>query len=134
MILLQCLKQILGLNILTTFINPQNRKFPMPSKTSLSSQPKYRPAFTLEQITHIANVLQSDMEDETSKSIVRILVPLLAKISNEIIQPAYTLAPPKIEEKLVNRPTAQSEQYRYENDLMSPQEQETYEAKILGLL
>lgn len=93
---------------------------------------KYRPAFTLEQLTHLASALQSDMDDPISKSIVRILTPLLAKISNQLIEPAYTLAPPKLPK---SSPTIDidSPQYRYENDLMLPDEQSEYESKLLGL-
>ena len=105
----------------------------MPLKSPQSQNVKYRPALTLEQITHITNILQTDMEDELSKSIVRVFVPLLAKISNEIIQPSYVIKPPKPETKVVHKASPHSEQYRYENDLMSPDEQDAYEAKILGL-
>lgn len=97
---------------------------------------KYRPAFTLDQLTHISHAFQLDKENETSKSIVRILIPLLSKINSEIIEPAYKLAPPRIEKeipKIVKKPTYHSDQYRYENDLMSVEEQNAYEAKILGI-
>ena len=127
----------------------------MPNNSTTSNNPKYRPALTLEQITHIAHVMQMQ-PDDLSYSITRILVPLLSKINNQLISPAYTLIPHTIKPTHITKPSptiiennntdshnkpiknqikngAFSEQYKYENDMMTQEEQTTYENKLLGL-
>lgn len=106
----------------------------MPVKSSTSTSVKYRPAFTSHQIEHITSIMQTDASYnldpasvKTSQSIVKILVPLISKIQNGLIAPSYQLS-----EKLVKAKEEKDAQYRYENDLMTPQEAEDYENKLLG--
>ena len=112
----------------------------MPAKNSDSALQKYRPALTLEQIEHINSICLTELADgncetETPKSITRILTPLIAKIRGGTIQPAYKIAQSTIDSAKItsDKNDAKSEQYRYENDLMSQYEQDAYEAKILGM-
>lgn len=136
-----------------TLIPFHNHKgYLMPVKSPESTILKYRPALTLHQIEHIASIMQVHVKDEMgnvdtdeasreiSKSVVRILVPLISKVRNNLIQPAYALSSGAIERAETKKVVEQvkiserTEQYRYENDLMSSKEQELYEAKILGIL
>lgn len=82
---------------------------------------KYRPAFTLEQ-------LQSIAQSCPDAGVIKIVVPLLSKISMGFTSPAYTPSPENIAKQ-----EAAVQHKRYENDEMSPEEAASYERDILGV-
>lgn len=87
---------------------------------------KYRPAFTASQIQHILHNLPSN--DPTSKSIAKILIPLLAKVEIGAVSPAY-----KLSETHMIKQAEISDRKRYENGEMDAEEEADYESKILGV-
>jgi hypothetical protein len=89
---------------------------------------KFRPVLTLEQIEYIIHSLRSNTDDAgRAKSVLKVLIPLVAKIEVGAINPAYRLS-----ETYILKQAEKSERERYENDLMSPEEEAKYEAKIFG--
>lgn len=87
---------------------------------------KYRPAFNAAQLTRLAQL--TELSDHiTDLQIKRIVVPLLAKISMGVTAPAYTPTPENIAKMEAN-----DKAYRFNNDLMSPEESAAYEIELLG--
>ena len=94
---------------------------------------KFRPVITLAQITHIINLTHTDdqmtgQNIEANKDIRKILVPMVAKIEVGAISPAY-----KLSEIQIIKSQEKNERERYENGLMSSEEEMIYESKILGV-
>jgi len=91
---------------------------------------KYRPAFTASQLHTIVDLCRSEGVDDSPecKDIVKILVPLIAKIQVGAINPAYKLS----EQAALNR-FAQNQRAAYESGSMSPAEEAEYESSILGI-
>jgi predicted transcriptional regulator len=87
---------------------------------------KFRPVLNLAQIRHITDLVSLD-DSYISQSIKKVMIPLIAKIEVGAISPAY-----KLSEIHAQKLADSSERQRYENDLMSPEEQSAYELKILG--
>jgi hypothetical protein len=87
---------------------------------------KFRPALTLGQIQHLTQNLNP--ESEIEKSILKILVPLLAKIDLGVISPAY-----KLSETHAIKQLEIAKRNAYEQGLMSPEEEASYESEILGM-
>jgi hypothetical protein len=87
---------------------------------------KFRPVLTLEQITYITQNLSGN--DPIGKSVIKVLVPMIAKIEVGAINPAYKLSETKI---IKDAEIAQRQ--RYESGTMSAEEEANYEATILGL-
>lgn len=97
------------------------------NKSSHKSSHKFRPAFTQAQLERMRELtLISDHIEDVQ--IRKIVAPLLAKISIGVTSPAYSISPESAK-KSEDRDLA----YRYENDLMSPEEVAEYESKILGV-
>ena len=86
---------------------------------------KFRPVLTLEQIEYIIH--QMDRSAPEAKSVLKVLIPLVAKIEIGAISPAY-----KLSEIHAIKQAETSERVRYENDLMTPEEEAEYESKIFG--
>jgi predicted transcriptional regulator len=81
----------------------------------------------LEQIQTIVHQFRP-LDDEQSKSIVRVLVPMIAKIETGAINPAY-----KLSEIHAQKQIERTESTRYNNGEMTAQEEAIYEAKIMGI-
>jgi hypothetical protein len=105
--------------------------------TSQNPTLKFRPVLTQEQITYLTHLchislttdnVKDHIDHQMSAQIRKVLVPLLAKIDVGAITPAYTISP----ESEAKREAGEA-RYRYENDLMSPEESSEYESKILGV-
>ena len=105
--------------------------------TSQNPTLKFRPVLTQEQITYITTLCRASLDGDNalkyvdpilSQSITRVLVPLLAKIDVGAISPAYVISPESEQKRMDGEA-----RYRYENDLMSAEESEAYESKILGV-
>ena len=88
---------------------------------------KFRPQFTVAQINYILGLTTKPAND-MELSIRKILVPMLAKIEVGAINPSY-----KLSETKILKDAERNERERYENDLMSPEEMNAYENKILGV-
>lgn len=88
---------------------------------------KFRPVLTFEQITNICALCKSNPTPETA-SILKTLIPLVAKIEIGAINPAY-----KLSETHAIKQAESSERSKYENGLMNPEEELAYETKILGV-
>lgn len=89
---------------------------------------KYRPYFTLPELRHLVSVLT---QVEPTSSMCRYLSKYLYDVENGYRAPNHSGAP-TLESKLgfseEPRTKFESEQqYRYDNDLMSPQEEYEYE-------
>ena len=98
---------------------------------------KFRPVLTLEQISYITSLCQASLSgadiktvhsEELSKSVKKVLVPMISKIEVGAINPAY-----KLSEIQVMKNQERAEQLRYENGEMSQEESDAYESKILGV-
>lgn len=90
---------------------------------------KYRPALTYTQMEYIVSMCRcDDSQDVIASSILKILIPLMAKVEIGAINPAY-----KLSESHLIKQSQNLERQRYENDLMSPEEMIAYENKILGI-
>ena len=116
---------------------------------SKSNLVKFRPVLTLEQIRHIVWLttlqdavdhaaattagidppdLARDAIANMNRSIKQVMIPLLAKIEVGAINPAY-----KLSETHAIKKAEISLRERYENNLMSPEEESEYETHILGV-
>lgn len=89
---------------------------------------KFRPVLNLVQLTRIADLV-SQSDSYVDKSIKKVIVPMISKIEVGAINPAY-----KLSEIYAQKMSDSEDRRRYENDLMSPEEQSAYELKILGEL
>lgn len=96
---------------------------------------KFRPVLTLEQMMYISNVMQTatfnqmtNNDTEMAKSVVRVLVPMIAKVEVGAISPAY-----KLSETHAIKMAESARRKLYEDGLMSPQEETLFETEILGL-
>ena len=90
---------------------------------------KFRPVLTLEQIHYITQIMQDQTDDSPlAKSVVRVLVPMIAKVEVGAINPAY-----KLSETHAIKQAESARRKLYEDGLMSPQEEALFEAEILGL-
>lgn len=118
---------------------------------------KYRPYFTVEEIDHILSALKQTSSNIT---LIRYLDDFAHKISRESLKPNLTLKPTLEDRLELDAPRAKSIDslvalksqayqkwltspskctsseiarvlmHRYENDLMSPEEEAEYESKI----
>ena len=94
---------------------------------------KFRPVLTAEQINHLVTTLKDifpsqESEHEMNQSILRVLVPFQAKISIGAVSASYSISPESEKKKLDLELRA-----RYNDGLMSPEEEAEYESKILGI-
>lgn len=89
---------------------------------------KFRPVLTLEQIHHISHHFQQNPQDTLGQSILKVLIPLIAKIEVGAINPAY-----KLSETHALKLAEAAERQKYENGLMSTEEEARYETEILGV-
>ena len=92
---------------------------------------KFRPVLTLAQLQDIANMARANEANPSypnASAILKIVVPMIAKIEVGAINPAY-----KISEIQLIKNQEKNERERYENGLMNPREEVDYEAKILGV-
>jgi len=87
---------------------------------------KFRPVLTLEQISYIISCMAGN--NPVEKSIIKTLVPMVAKIEVGAINPAY-----KLSEIQIFKNQERNDRERYENNIMSPQEEADYEAKVMGI-
>jgi hypothetical protein len=88
---------------------------------------KFRPVLTFTQITDMCALCKSTGSPE-SLSILKVLIPLIAKIEIGAINPAY-----KLSETHALKMTEASERQKYEQGMMTAQEEMDYETKILGV-
>ena len=94
---------------------------------------KFRPVLTAEQIDYLIRMIREDQSEIEShenmnQSILRVLVPFQAKISIGAVTPSYQISP-ESERKRIDLET----RARYNDGLMTPEEEAEYEAKILGV-
>jgi len=87
---------------------------------------KFRPVLTLEQIQFIISSMPGN--HDIGKSVIKVLVPMVAKIEVGAISPAY-----KLSETKILKDAEIAERQRYENNLMSPEEEAEYESKVMGI-
>jgi hypothetical protein len=121
----------------------------------MAAQSKFRPSFTQAQIRYILSIAkkQSPLTQQDCE-IIAILSPFAAKIDNNALVPAYKTAPP-IEEQLGFSALPEQERelafkkyqanpahctlqeldlahaYRYEMELMLPEEMQLYELQLM---
>jgi hypothetical protein len=87
---------------------------------------KFRPVLTAEQIDHIIKCVSP--ESPIGISIIKQLIPFQAKISIGAITPSYSISP-ESEKKRIDL----EERARYNDGLMTPEEESRYEREILGI-
>ena len=88
---------------------------------------KFRPVLTLEQLFHISEHMRT-LDDLVSKSIIRVVVPMIAKVEVGAISPAY-----KLSETHAIKQLEVARRRAYEEGIMSPAEEALFETEILGL-
>lgn len=126
------------------------------------SKQTFRPYLTQDEISHIISLTQRDISNPLSLSIYKKCKALTIKISEQIVAPAYTIKRTSLEESLgFSEELAQNvgalveemykiwcdppkratltlselllvAEYRYTNDLMTPEEEEAYETNLLS--
>ena len=91
---------------------------------------KYRPYFTLPELRHLVSVL---VQAEPTSGLCRYLSRYLLDVESGYRSPNHT-GSPSLEDKLgfsssnnARTKHESEQQYRYDNDLMSPQEEYEYE-------
>jgi hypothetical protein len=92
---------------------------------------KFRPVLTLAQLQDIANMARENEANSSypeASSILKVIVPMIAKVEVGAINPAY-----KISEIALQKTKDKNDRERYENGLMSSEEEMEYESKILGV-
>ena len=97
------------------------------SKSVDHSLVKFRPVLTAKQISDICGLCNAHESSET-KSILKVLVPILAKIEVGAINPAY-----KLSEIHQQKQTQKSEHDKYVSGSMTPEEESEYEARMMGI-
>lgn len=96
------------------------------SYTNPHPNTKYRPSFNLEQIQHILSYT-TDTSNPLDVQIRKVLIPLVSKIEIGAINPAY-----KITDLHTQKVIRKAETLRYEQNLMTPEEERDYERDVLG--
>lgn len=86
---------------------------------------KYRPSFNMEQIQHIVSLTTSS--EPLDLQIRKVLIPLLSKIEIGAISPSY-----KLSDIHTQKVVRKAETLRYEQGLMTPEEESAYERDVLG--
>lgn len=90
---------------------------------------KFRPVLTLEQMFYITELCKSAPSDNPlGQQVIRVLVPMIAKVEVGAINPAY-----KLSETHALKQQEYARRQAYENGHMTPQEEQAYETEILGL-
>ena len=93
---------------------------------------KFRPVLTLAQLRDIANMCrehEAQIESYPNASaILKVVVPMIAKVEVGAISPAY-----KLSETKILKDAEIAERQRYENNLMSAEEEAEYESKVMGI-
>lgn len=92
---------------------------------------KFRPVLTISQLNYILDLTSHNPDKRDAgkdAELKKILVPLLAKINVGAITPSYSISP-ETEKKKVDLELRS----RYNDGLMSPEEEAEYESKILGV-
>lgn len=92
---------------------------------------KFRPVLTLAQlqdIAQMARVHEANIDFPHATSILRVIVPMIAKVETGAISPAY-----KLSETHLIKQKEKSDADRYNAGLMTQDEEMEYEAKILGV-
>jgi hypothetical protein len=67
-------------------------------------------------------------ESELGKSVIKVLVPMIAKVEVGAISPAYTLS-----ETHAIKSLESARRISYESGTMSPEDEAKYEAEIMGI-
>lgn len=88
---------------------------------------KFRPVLTSSQLTRISELV-SQSSDPTDVEIKKIIVPMLAKISVGAITPSYSISPESEQKRLDIEM-----RNKYNDGLMTPEEESRYEREILGI-
>lgn len=88
---------------------------------------KFRPVLTSVQLTRISELV-SQSSNPTDVEIKKIIVPMLAKISVGAITPSYSISPESEQKRLDIEMRS-----RYNDGLMTPEEESRYEREILGI-
>lgn len=88
---------------------------------------KFRPVLTSSQLTRISELV-SQSSNPTDVEIKKIIVPMLAKISVGAIAPSYSISPESEQKRLDIEMRS-----RYNDGLMTPEEESRYEREILGI-
>lgn len=88
---------------------------------------KFRPVLTLAQISTIVHQFRS-LDDPMSQSIIKVLVPMIAKVEVGAISPAY-----KLSEIHAAKVSQKADLDRYNSGAMTPEEEALYESNVLGL-
>ena len=94
---------------------------------------KFRPVLTISQIDYLIRMIREDTSEieeheNMNQSILRVLVPFQAKISIGAVSASYSISPESEKKKVDLELRA-----RYNDGLMSPEEEAEYESKILGV-
>lgn len=88
---------------------------------------KYRPSFNMEQIQHIVSLTSTD--SSLDLQVRKVLIPLLSKIEIGAISPSY-----KLSDTHTQKVIRKAETLRYEQGLMTPEEESAYERDVLGFI
>lgn len=88
---------------------------------------KFRPVLTLAQISNIC-AMAKQFDSPESQSILKVLVPMIAKVEVGAISPAY-----KLSEIHAAKVSQKHDLDRYNSGAMTPEEEALYESNILGL-
>ena len=92
---------------------------------------KFRPVLTISQISYILDLTSHNPDKRDAgkdAELKKVIVPLLAKINVGAITPSYSISPETEKKKIDLEMRA-----RYNDGLMSPEEEAEYESKILGV-
>ena len=92
---------------------------------------KFRPVLTISQLNYILDLTSHNPDKRDAgkdAELKKVIVPLLAKINVGAITPSYSISP-ETEKKKVDLEL----RARYNDGLMSPEEEAEYESKILGV-
>ena len=87
---------------------------------------KFRPVLTAEQISHILESVSP--QGDLGLSIHKQLVPFKAKIEIKAVAPSYSISPESEQKRLEIEMRS-----RYNDGLLTPEEEARYEREILGI-
>ena len=94
---------------------------------------KFRPVLTHTQIDYLVRLLREDTSEieeheNMNQSILRVLVPFQAKISIGAVTPSYSISPESEQKRLEIEM-----RNKYNDGLLTPEEEARYEREILGI-
>lgn len=91
---------------------------------------KYRPYFTLQELREMQHLIEIHCDSDVTVALHKYLATFIAQVEFGIRQSAHTTKGKMNAVESLGFVSETNDQYRYENDLMTPEEEVKYEKQM----